>query len=371
MKKPESILPVTAVTVLLMILSACAYAAPPKTRSETTPGPTAIVDGRPVILTEPIMCDGSPLVWVRDLEKLGWGQMEKQDDGSVALKHGAMTITFSPGKATALVNKLPVDLATVPIVVSGRLMVPLEFVCQTLGYSYSLTMQPVVKITSKPEAAATPKKLVIELPEKVKPEVTVKPLTGSNRIIGSVIYAAAPAAGIRLRLITPGEQLQFVKGQVATSDRQGQYVFGGVADGKYRVYAYVADNPGYFNRMSDVVAAEGGAEKKVANIEMGRVLQPMSPRVGGRVVPVNARLSLICSTCPLANYYEFAVLNVATGKTVATSSSSRPTATIEVTSLEGSGEFQWQVKAYDEKDNFIGGSPGAGGQPWTFKLAGR
>jgi hypothetical protein len=86
------------------------------------------------------------MVWIRDLEKLGWGTIETPQPDRISLKAKSVTLTFIKGQGVALVNSLAVRLPIDTYMRAGQFMVPLSFVAKALGYQFDLAVKPVVTI---------------------------------------------------------------------------------------------------------------------------------------------------------------------------------------------------------------------------------
>ncbi|MDO8586123.1 MAG: stalk domain-containing protein [Armatimonadota bacterium] len=349
--------------------------------------PVVLVDGRLVTLATVSARDGQTLVWIRDLEKLGWGRVEPRRDGSMVLRSGAIAIRFTNGSARTMINKLAVDAPAPPKIVAGKFMVPLQFVCNSLGYSFGLTARPVANITTasvaRPAAQPTPSQQTVYRPpryqphqskpaNRYRPDATIlqsqRPQGGNNRITGRVTFAGAPTGGVRLRLINPKGALMPAD-KSASTDNEGRYSFAGLPDGEYRVYAYVGDNPDYFNRASNVISLSNGSEGKPADVALGRVLHPLNPPVGGKVTPVDGKAEFTCSTCQSAAKYSFSIVESSSKTNMTSAASTEPLINMDISSLQPGREYEWRVTAVDDKGEFVGGNPGAGMPAWTFSLA--
>jgi hypothetical protein len=265
----------------------------------------------------------------------------------VILSSQGVTITLAQGSRQATVNKLPFTMKQPAMKQGGHIMVPLEFACKAFGYGYS----------QKGAAVA------INVPQP-----SPKPQGGLNSITGRVTFAGTPLSGINLRLVDRDQGSGFVEGYEAKSDSQGAFKFASLPNGTYCVYAYIGDNPGYFNRMSEKATLAGGSYAKVADIHMGRILSISTPKSGTTVAPVNGKIPLSCNACSSASGYRFTVIDSDSKVAVAEITSARPSAQIPMSDLVEGREYVWQVESLDAYGQFLGGSPGCGTDPWTFTV---
>lgn len=100
----------------------------------------------------------------------------------------------------------------------------------------------------------------------------------------------------------------------------------------------------------------------------GVVIQPLSPSPGESISTVRGKLTLTCAECPWADHYEFAVYDSITATLVLSTSSNGPTVTLDASDLLPGRAYVWQVEAIDAAGHYVGGSPGSGAAPWTFRL---
>jgi hypothetical protein len=306
------------------------------------------INGHPARFVSPVMRGGSVMVRCKDFEKIGWARYEKRNDGSALLRSQGVTITLTPGSRAATVNKLPFTMKQPALKSANQILAPLEFVCKALGYSCELK-SGIVKI-------------------KAPVRTSTEPKAGLNSIAGRITYAGAAVSGIRLRLANRDQGGAFIKGYSAKSDAHGTFNFGGLPNGTYSVYAYIGDNPDFFNRMSEKITLSEGTYAKVRDICMGRILQPASPKRGGSVAVVDGKISLTCTACPTAAKYRFAVLDSKSRDMVCEATSANCSVDIAASDLEPGREYVWQVQSMDASGEFLGGSPGCGPLPWTFKV---
>jgi len=181
---------------------------------------------------------------------------------------------------------------------------------------------------------------------------------------GRVAYDGVGVAGIHLRLVTADGS--FAPAVGATSGPDGDYEFRDIAPGTYYVYAYVGDNPRYFNR-------HAGAARVFANtvtmpdLQLAIVLEPLAPRPGA-VVEAGAAVELRWSDCPGATEYSLTITDEESGDEVCSMRVTEPSAMAPASSLSPGRTYRWQVRAAAFDGAVLGASPGAGGQPWTFRV---
>ena len=182
-------------------------------------------------------------------------------------------------------------------------------------------------------------------------------------IRGRVTYDGAGVAAIHLRLV--GADGSFVPGAGATTDQQGDYEFRNVAPGAYRAYAYAGDNPLYFNRCSRLTRTRRHAS--VADLELAAVLEPQEPRPAATLAG-DADVTFRWTECRGATGYELTVSDEASGDEVFSVHVTAPFARAPAARFISGHEYHWQVRATGPGGAFLGGSPGAGGEPWSFRV---
>jgi len=157
MCEPVSRMTATSVIASIALLIVCSTAALAQGTATVRPAAPAstsvvlIVDGK-VVEAESIELQRGPqvMVWLRDLEKLGWGKTEPGDNGQVLFKGQGITLTFTKNEGVALVNSLAVKLPIDTYVIDTKLMVPLSFVAKALGYQYDYSYKSVPRSTPAP-----------------------------------------------------------------------------------------------------------------------------------------------------------------------------------------------------------------------------
>ncbi|UCH36558.1 MAG: hypothetical protein JSV65_09450 [Armatimonadota bacterium] len=310
--------------------------------------PLVLLDGESAPLEAPaVLKDGHVLVWVRDLAHIAGGQVYvRSTDGAAVIRRDAVWTAFSPGKAEA---EAPGRIIPLPVAVervNDRVMIPLEAGCRALGIGCSVG-QRIVATISRPGSS---------------------PSRGGRRpgsIAGRATFNGKGKAGIHLRLVRE-DGFTFVPGAHAVTGADGEYEFWGIPPGAYHVYAYVGDNPRYFNRHAPPVRLQGGAVT-VADLELGMVLEPLVPQPGAAVEREGAVL-FRWNDCPGAAEYTLTILDDATGGEVFSTRAKGPLASVPGSRLSPGGTYRWHVRATGADGSFLGGTPGTGGQPWRFRV---
>lgn len=282
------------------------------------------------------------MVWLRELEKLGWGTVLGGDSPEkTVFKTKGVSLTFIKGQSVAMVNSLAVQLPIDTYLRDGRLMVPLSFVAKSLGYTYDLSMKPVASIATTPAAK-------------------------TNSIHGGVLYNGKGVEGVRVSLVDP--EYNTVKGFQAVTDSEGHYTFERVPEGRYMAYVWVGHNPDYFNRVSEEVTAAGGKMATVQPINLGRILRPVRPRIDEAAVSANGKIVLEWSPCEGAAGYSIVITKFATQDKIASAQSARPKVEMPAKSFVPGTQYAADIEARDSEGRLLGGTVGVGGKTWTFTV---
>jgi len=322
--------------------------------------PQFLVDDRAVDVTAVRAAgDGEVLVRARDLERAGIADVRWQKQkGSAVLTAGDVTIEFRPGSRTARVTVIarsgkPVavqePLAVPAELSNGHLLVPLIFVCGKLGVTIETRSRDVVSLR-RPAPAPTQ-------------DGATEHARGT--IVGRVLFNGLPLSGAALRLVRESDSA-FVPDTKARTDANGRYRFAGLRPGRYRVYAYVGDNPDYFNRETATFTVSAG-EIAAPTISMGRIIRPVRPLPQTRI-PLRERLQFEWTPCPGAASYEFTVADPETHEEVAFKSVRIPEATIPGSALTPGRRYQCRVLALNENGDFVGATAGMGAPPWLVMM---
>lgn len=83
----------------------------------------------------PLISDGYTIIPVRGvLEKLGAQVLWDGGSQTVTVTRGGVEIVLSPGSETAYVNSQPCPLGACAQIINGRMMIPLRFISESLGF---------------------------------------------------------------------------------------------------------------------------------------------------------------------------------------------------------------------------------------------
>jgi hypothetical protein len=280
------------------------------------------------------------MVAAMDFEKSGLARVTfDKRTNQVLLVHGNVSLAMTIGSRNARLNGAAVVLPVAVVVVGDRAMVPAKFVASALGLS-EISVKPAMD--GKAAEAVSPK------------------------ISGRVLYAGRPMPNAILRLVR-AEDFSFVPGFRARTGGDGRYSFDNVANGAYRVYASVADNPGYFNRTTSPLRFVG-APLKADDIQMGRVLEARDPPSGAILSP-KRDVVFTWTSCASGARYHLSVVDPATNEEVFSAETTMPYSTVPISHLSPGCLYEWRVAATDTGGAFLGGTPGCGAQPWTFRVA--
>ena len=305
-----------------------------------------LVDGK-VVEAESIEMQRGPqvMVWLRDLENLGWGKILSGENGQVSFKGQGITLTFTKNEGVALVNSLAVKLPIDTYMIDMRLMVPLSFVAKALGYQYECSYRNVAEISTSP----------------VKP--AAKTL---NCIEGTVTYNGKGAAGIVVRAANRDGYL--VENAITKTDSSGGYTLRNLPDGQVMAYAYCADNLGYGNAASELISLSGGQTVRAKPFSVARVLDPLKPKPGGKVPPGKGSAEFAWSPCAEAASYKL-VVATPEGSPVFEATCRKPSFAIPTSKLAAGATYRVTVTALSASGDYLAGTAGAGGTPWTFSVS--
>jgi len=290
----------------------------------------------------PVLHEGAVLVWARDFDQSGLAQVTfDARTKTVSFVRGNVHLTMRLRSTGAQLNRVAVRVPAPPYMdmVESRVMVPARFVLDALGLS-------------RVEIAAPVRTGAAGLREPA--------------IRGRVLYAGMPQPGIVLRLVRAGD-FSFVPDVRARTDAEGRYSFSQVPGGAYRVYAYVDDNPGYFNRVTARFEVTGRMVE-APDINLGRILEPEDPPRGAILSPAEDMV-FTWSPCPQATRYHLSVVDPATNEEVFSGATAAPRVLIDLSRMSPGHQYEWRVAATDAAGAFLGASPGSGAEPWTFSLA--
>lgn len=336
---------------LVMLLGLCAFA-----HAQTS----ATVEVRPVDQTPStilLLIDGKlaeisnietaargqqVMVWLRELEKLGWGTVQAGPTPEKTIfRTKTVTLTFSKGQSVAFVNSLSVQLPLDTYLKDGKLMVPLSFVAKSLGYSFELANKPVATILTTPPPSPT----------------------NNNGIRGQLLYNGKAVAGIKVSLVDP--EYNTVKGYQSVTDAGGNYAFDSVPNGKYLAYVWVGHNPDYFNRVSEETELLDGKIARLAPINLGRILHPKRPKVD-EDVSAAGKIIFEWTPCEGAASYSLTVTKLGSEEKLVSLETSKSKAELVTKKLLPGITYVADIEARDPDGRFLGGTVGSGGKMWTF-----
>lgn len=341
-------------SVFLVLLAATAFAqnqARVEVRPITTPPSqkvVLVVDGK-LIAAESVQLaprTQQVVVGLRDLERIGWGIIELADQNRVVFKSKNVTLTFIKGQSTAMLNSLAVELPMDVYVKDGKLMVPLGFVAKALGYSYDATPTVIATINTTPQTALT---------------------QSTNRVQGTVTYNGRGVKGITVRLVD--ESFWAVQGAIDVTDESGFFDIGGLPDGTYKAHVWVQDNPAYFNRASEAVNVKDGQVASLKPIALGKILTPLRPKPEVSVRNSNGTIEFTWSLCEDAAEYKLLIRKRGSEEIVTQATSQEPGVRLPTNKLQTGVTYEAEVTATNISGEYLGGTAGVGGKPWTFTLS--
>ncbi len=179
------------------------------------------------------------MVWLRDLERLGWGTVEAGPGDEIRFKGASASLQFQKNGGIARVNSLAVRLPIDTYLKDGKLMVPLSFVAKALGFEYETSTKTVATVrTTQPRY---------------------------NSISGRVTYNGRGEQGIVVRAVDA--HYVAVKNVKATTDEQGRFTLSPLPDGEFTHQA--------IEERLRAAAAELG-------LKAGQMFQPIRVAVCGR-----------------------------------------------------------------------------------------
>jgi len=339
------VIPLIARTLLLAVLASASLAqdrvSVSSASTETATPLLLLVDGKLIEAEVATAARGTQaLIWLRDLEKLGWGRVEPSSADQIVFKTKSVTLTFLKNQSVAMLNSLAVRLPVDTAMRDGKFMVPLSFVAKSLGYEYQFAEKPVAMISTTPAKR-------------------------ENSIRGRVTHNGVGVKGVRVRVVDPA--YNEIKDASGLTDDLGSFTVGGLADGDYMAYVFVKDNPDYFNRTSDQVKLKGGVGGSVGDIPLIRMISPVSPKRDAVVTPKDGAIKLEWSPVPGATAYSVTV----TGKDARAGKwelgASKNSEMLKDAKMQP-GLYEVRVKAVNASSVVIGATPGAGASPWTFTV---
>lgn len=305
-----------------------------------------VIDGK---LTQIDNIEMSPrgmqvMVWLRELEKLGWGKVEAgPSPEKTVFRTKSLALTFTKGQSVAMVNSLTVQLPIDTYLKDGKLMVPLSFVAKSLGLSFDLANRPVATISTTPPP----------------------PPAKTSGIRGLVLYNNRGVGGIKVALVDP--DYNTVKGFQSTTNADGEYAFDSVPDGKYMAYVWVGHNPDYFNRVSEEAELSDGRIARLKPINLGKIVRPIKPKAD-EVILAAAKIVFEWTPCEGAASYRLVVMKVGSQEKLISLDTTKPKAEVVTKKLSPGTTYVADIEARDSDGVFLGGTVGSGGKMWTFSV---
>ncbi len=311
-----------------------------------------IVDGKAIEADSLELKRGQQvMVWLRDLEKLGWGKSDIGTAPGEFIFRGKnnITLSFIKGQGVAKVNALAVDLSVNSYMKNGKLMVPLSFAAKSLGYTFDLAYKAVATVSTQPI--------------KVKVEKT-------NSISGKVTYADRGVGGVLVRGVEKvGKEYAAVKNSTTRTAVDGSYKITGLPDGVWNAYVYIGDNPFYLSRVSEPVTVSNGQTAQIEPIILCRLITALSPQTDQKVIPSNGKIDIRWAPCPNAVSYKLRVRQLGYTKDVMAIDCKTSNKQILASKLYPGLKYVIKVSAQDASGNELGVTAGSGGKPWLFSVA--
>lgn len=343
----------TGLVVLIgLCVPACLTAQTPATvevrpLDSTASGPLLLIDGKlaTVDSIEMAVRGQQVMIWIRELEKLGWGVVEPGNAPEKTIfKSGSITLTFTKNSDAAMVNSLNVQLPIETYLRGGRLMVPLSFVSKSLGYSYDMSQRPVANV-----------------------QTTVAPApVKANELKGRALYRGKGVEGIKVSLVDP--EYNTIKGFLATTDSDGNYAFDSLPDGKYLAYVWVGHNADYFNRVSEQADLSGGKAIELKPIILGKIVHPIRPKEE-QTIAAASKYIFEWTPCEGAASYKLVITRQGGQEELVSVTTSQTKAEVVSAKLTAGHTYAADIEARDSEGRFLGGTVGAGGTLWTFTIA--
>lgn len=115
------------------------------------------------------------------------------------------------------------------------------------------------------------------------------------------------------------------------------------------------------------VRLEKNAGAEADDLVLGRVIVPVSPKIGEKLVLREGKGTFLWSVCPGAAKYELSIVDPANGRMLLSHETKTASAALRLELRQGR-TYQWRIQALDAGGEYLGGSPGKGGEAWTFQL---
>ncbi|MCX6344377.1 MAG: stalk domain-containing protein [Armatimonadetes bacterium] len=354
--RKQQIYKIGALVLVMCLLMAICTSALAQTRPTATVSPEQplllIVDGKAIEADSLELRRGQQvMVWLRDLEKLGWGKAATGTAPGEFLFRGNnnITLSFIKGQGVAKVNALAVDLSVDSYMKNGKLMVPLSFAAKSLGYTFDLSYKAVATISTQPV--------------KVNVEKT-------NSISGIVTYADKGVQGVFVCAVKKvGNNYAAVKNSTTRTAVDGSFKITGLPDGAWNAYIYIGNNPFYLSRVSEPVTVSNGQTARIEPIILCRIITSLSPQIDQKVIPSNGKIDIRWAPCPNAVSYKLRVRQLGSkedGMVIDCKTSNKQ---ILASKLYPGVKYVIKVSALDASGNELGVTAGSSGKPWVFSVA--
>jgi hypothetical protein len=318
-----------------------AAGAPVRPAAESPGDVLVVVDGKLVNAENiEVARGGQIMVWLRELEKLGWGAVDASAGEDIRFVGKGVTLSFTRGQGIARVNSLAVRLPIDTYSRDGRLMVPLSFVAKALGFEYEAAPKTVAMVRTSPSPTR-------------------------NAIMGTVLYDGKPVEGVVVR--AADADFTVVKNVMAKTDSAGKFLLSPLPDGRFMAYVYTGDNPRYFNRASELADLNGGQQAEVKPIAIGRVLAGEKPKSGSKVSLAKTRVEFAWTACPGAASY---AVNIAASDEAGAAYygvSNKPSVSVASSKLTAGLRYVIRVSALNAAGESLGATADVGGEAWVFE----
>lgn len=191
--------------VALVVTMAAALPYPAAAQAVRTQAARVVVDGQAIAFDQPpVMIAGRLLIPLRGVfERLGAQVEWHPDTGRVLARRGATVVVLQIGNRYALVDGRRVLLDVPPIIIGGRTLVPLRFVGEALGSGVDWDpVGRIVYVTSPSPAALPP----VGPPEPIRPLpiIPTPPQPALTVVEGTVAQVDLYTAPARLHVSADG-----------------------------------------------------------------------------------------------------------------------------------------------------------------------
>lgn len=273
------------------------------------------------------------MIWLRDLEKIGWGSVLAGEGGRMIFKNQGVTLSFMKEQDTALVNSLSVRLPIKCYLRDGKLMVPLSFVARSFGFKYETAYRPIAFISSGNNSKLN--------------------LKNASWAQGSIVFNGKPVAGASIRLAD--RQMKPIQGYLSVTDDNGNFIIRNIPDGDFTACALAQDNPGYASKPSDILSFSQAKAFKFKPIMMQKSIKFTKPGVDGNAVSTSDdKLGFEWTPVNEAITYKLIVREKETNKVVSSYVSKDNNAEVVFNDLAENIEYEILVNAFNTEGELIG-----------------